>query len=95
MSVRTKAWVTHILITFALLTVAATWAVETARNDTSYLQLGRAIGFMGFAAVVLYAILATGAVAAWGRRPLAVIALHAACSGVSALFVITTCVGFR
>jgi hypothetical protein len=95
MSVRTKAWVTHIVITFALLTAAGTWAIETARNDTSYLQLGRAIGFMGFAAVVLYAILATGAVAAWGRRPGSVLVLHVVCSAVSALFVITTCVGVR
>ncbi len=95
MSVRTKAWVTHIVITFALLTLAATWAFEVARNDTSWLQLGRAIAFMGLAAVVLYAILATGAVAAWGRRPLAVIGLHVACIAVSALFVLTTCVAYR
>ena len=95
MSVRTKAWVTHTIITFTLLTVAATWAFELARNDTSYLQLGRAIGFMGFAAVVLYSILTTGAVAAWGRRPLAVITLHVTCSAVSAVFVLTTCASYR
>jgi hypothetical protein len=88
MPVRHTAWLTHTLITFVLLTVTATWAFQFAEDS-----IARALAFMGFACVVLYAILATGIVAAWGRRPLHVVGIHVACMAVATLLVMTFLVG--
>ena len=88
MPVRQTAWITHAIITFVLLTVSATWAFQFTEDS-----IARALAFMGFALVVLYAILATGIVAAIGRRPLHVIAIHLACMAVATLLVMTFLVG--
>lgn len=90
MSVRSKAWATHAVISFCLLSIVGTWAFEAATHARDSLGLGAVIAFIGIALAVCHTILATGAVAAWGKRPLGVIGIHVACLALTSLFVFVT-----
>lgn len=69
---RQAAWLVHSIVVFALLTSIATWVVAVERDP-----IGAALAWFALAIAIGYAILATGAVAAWASRIRHVLAIHA------------------
>jgi hypothetical protein len=79
---RRRAWRVHAALCAAALAGAGAWWAATAAGDRGLFHIGGAIGFFIFIAACLYTAMATGLVAAWGRRPSTVLLLH----GVGLLF---------
>jgi hypothetical protein len=71
-----RRWQLHCVLVGVVVGAAGVWWALLAANDRGGWHIGSAFGLFIFVGAVIYGLVSTGLVAAWGRTTGAVLGLH-------------------